>query len=160
MRKPGWLELWHASVLVHLSPERLSQFQLKLGCPGRCCHVIKQSRGRIHRAVCVWDCCPRQLITNSSPGFQRGFDVISAGSSAVTTITSCDTEELSAPSWNRLRMHSHALASIFSSAVSYCTVLSPFHLINTSSCATAAHKMFPLALAFTLAHPQSKHLSV
>lgn len=144
MRKPGSLELQHMSDLAQFSPEMLSQIQLRLGCPGRCCHVIKERRERIYLAVCVWDCCPWQLITNSSPGFQQGFDVILAGSSAITTTTSCNPEELSAPSRNWLRMHSHTLA-FFSSAVSYQRILSPFHLINNCFSATEFYKMFPPA---------------
>lgn len=122
--------------------------------------MIKERRGRIYRALCVCGTVARELIANSSRGFQQGFDVISAGSSVVTAITSPDTGELSAFFWTRLRMHSHALPSLFFLAVSYHIVLSPFHLINTCSCATAAYKMLPLALAFKLDRPHSKDLSI
>lgn len=57
-------------------------------------------------------------------------------------------------------MHSHALASLFSSAVLIAPFLSPFHLINTRSCASAVHKMFPVALPSQLHRLSGKHRRV
>lgn len=77
----------------------------------------------------MWACCSWQLITNSSPDFQRGLDMISALNSPVTTMTTVSAKILQScfrqhchiprPSWNQLRVRSHFLGSLLSSVGSH-----------------------------------------